>query len=125
MNKQKRYSFGCISREESFRVYGTQILKRLAGNRLEPVSVAAPRDKVRQHPVLVVEKRLGRINLGHHTLFHDNNAVGVHDGVKAVRDGQNRAVRKGRPDCRLDFVVGFQVNGGSSFVQHEYARLPQ
>merc|ERR1711871_295639 len=23
-------------------------------------------------------------------------------------------------DCRLDFVVGFQVNGGSSFVQHEY-----
>ena len=67
MNKQKRYSFGCISREESFRVYGTQILKRLAGNRLEPVSVAAPRDKVRQHPVLVVEKRLGRINLGHYT----------------------------------------------------------
>merc|ERR1711904_743421 len=30
INKQKRYSFGCISREESFRVYGTQILKRLA-----------------------------------------------------------------------------------------------
>lgn len=44
-----------------------------------------------------LEQRVGRVKLGHIAVVHNQDAIRVHDGVQAVRDGEHRAVSEGRP----------------------------
>lgn len=46
---------------------------------------------------LYLEQRSGRVKLRNPPVVHDEDAVGVHDGVEPVGDGEHSTVSEGRP----------------------------
>lgn len=53
----------------------------------------------------LVEEEVGVVELDQAARVHHHDAVGVHDGVEAVRHRQHGALREARPYCSLDKFI--------------------
>jgi len=74
---------------------------------------------------LLVQQRLMVADLCNSALVQNNNLVGVADGAEAVGDDQRGAGAVDVLHRQLDGPLGFVVEAGGRFVEHQYVGIDQ
>ena len=74
---------------------------------------------------LVRKKFVGCIELSGLSVAHDENAVGVHDGLEPVGDGDDCGVLKAFANGLLDERVGARVDVGGRLVDEHQSAVAQ
>ena len=67
---------------------------------------------------LVLEEFGRAFKFPYPTIVQKENLITVHDGFEPVGNGEYGAVFEFRSNCRLNQIVGFEINGGSGFVKN-------
>ena len=66
----------------------------------------------------LAHKSCRRVKFGNVAMIENNDAVGVHDRIDSMGDGDDRSILEDiAAQCTLEHLVGLNVNGRSGFVK--------